>query len=61
MTEPTTSNLDELLARLTESGEPVDETTRAVLQQMNEAEKRIVGIRGNVHRGVRKREGRFRL
>lgn len=61
MAAPTTSNLGDLLARLIRQDEPIDDASRAVLQRMNETDQRIADIRENVQRGIRKREGRFRL
>jgi ABC-type transporter Mla subunit MlaD len=61
MAAPTTSNLGDLLARLIRKDEPIDDASRAVLQRMNETDQRIADIRENVQRGIRKREGRFRL
>lgn len=61
MAAPSTSKLTALFNRLFERDEPMDEAARAVVQKMNEAERRIAEIRENMKRDVRKREGRFRL
>lgn len=61
MATPRDTNLGDLLARFFAKDEPLDDSARAVLQRMNETDQRIAEIRENVQRGVRKREGRFRL
>lgn len=49
------------LARLFHKSEPTDEAARAIIEQMRQAEIQIEAVREEVRRGVRKREGRFRL
>lgn len=56
-----TPNLTDFLARFFTRDEPVDDAAHAMLEKMNEAERRIAEVQANVRRGIRKREGRFRL
>ncbi len=49
------------LAKLFARPEPEDEAARAAIERIAATERRIAEIRKEVQRGVRKREGRFRL
>ncbi len=53
--------LSDMLGRLFKKDEPLDDAARAVVQQMNDADRRIAEIRENLKRGIRKPNGRFRL
>lgn len=48
-------------AELLNGPEPQDDAARAAIEKIAATERRINEIREDVKRGVRKREGRFRL
>jgi len=55
------SALIKRFGRLFTSEEPADEAARAALEHIDKLNSRIDAVREDVHRGIRRKEGRFRL
>ena len=53
--------LGERLRKLFSRDTPTDAAARAAIDQMDDANRRIKAVREEVDRGIRRREGRFRL
>lgn len=58
--EPTRS-LGKLLSKLFVNDEPTDESAIAALDHIDRLQERIDSVRGEVKRGIRKPDNRFRL
>ncbi len=55
------SALKRRLERLLSPEEPGDDAARAALDHIEKLNRRIEAVREDVHRGIRRKEGRFRL